>query len=233
MVIISTNAMEASIHAVSPELIFEVSISSGLVGAGGAAAAGAAAGATAAAGADGAAFSWAIAEAFRLAATSMASTTNSFLTMILPLERCGAGLAGADTDDLSKIKDEDLSVPDLIRFGRFFDCLNDPIEQIVLNRDLDFHFGQKVNLVFRTTIQLGVPFLPTEALHFRGGNALHANGGQRFPYLVKLVRSDNGGYQFHEGPPLRLEAGPAKTARYLPTMRLISFWPRPGRRSNV
>src|SRR5712671_5432357 len=130
MVIISTNAMDASIHAVSPELIFEVSMSSGFVGAGGA---GAAAGATeAAAGADRAAFSWAIAEAFRLAATSMASTTNSFLTMILPLERCGAGLAGADTDDLSKIKDEDLSVPDLIRFGRLFDCLNDPIEQIVL-----------------------------------------------------------------------------------------------------
>src|SRR2546422_562896 len=131
MVIISTNAMDASIHAVSPELIFEVSMRSGFVGAGGAAGAGAAAGATgAAAGADGAAFSWAIAEAFRLAATSMASTTNSFLTMILPLERCA--------------------------------------------------------------------------------------------HLVKLVRPDNGGYQFHEGPPLRLEAGPAKTARYLPTMRFGS-----------
>jgi len=228
MVIISTNAMDASIHAVSPELIFEVSMSSGFVGAGGAAGAGAAAGATgAAAGADGAAFSWAIAEAFRLAATSMASTTNSFLTMILPLERCCAGLAGADTDDLSKIKDEDLSVSDLIRFGRFFDCLNDPIEQIVLNCGLDFHFGQKVDLVFRTTIQLGVPFLPTEALHFRGGNALHANGGQRFPHLVKLVRPDNGGYQFHEGPPLRLEAGLAKTARYFADnafwLAMISF----------
>jgi len=70
---------------VSPELIFEVSTSSGFVGAGGAVGAGAAAGAAgAAAGADGAAFSWAMADVHRPVTLSIASNANSFFIMALP-----------------------------------------------------------------------------------------------------------------------------------------------------
>src|SRR6266571_2517179 len=78
MVISRTNAVEASIQAVSPELIFEPSTSSGLVGA-----AGAAAGAEgAAAGAAG--LSWARTGAHQPIAPSMASVANSFLIVVLP-----------------------------------------------------------------------------------------------------------------------------------------------------
>src|SRR3989442_15372916 len=75
MVISNTNAVEASIHAVSPELIFAPSTSSGLVGAGGAAGAAAGAGAAgAAAGAAGAAagLSWAMTGAHQPGAPNMA-----------------------------------------------------------------------------------------------------------------------------------------------------------------
>src|SRR5712691_543293 len=107
MVISSTSAVEASIQAVSPELIFAPSTSSGFVGAGGAAgaaagapAAGAAAGA-AAAGAAGAAaagaagLSWAMTGAHQPTAPSRARIAKSFL-IVVSLERFRAGLAGAD-----------------------------------------------------------------------------------------------------------------------------------------
>src|SRR5713101_8782893 len=107
MVISSTNAVDASIHAVSPELIFAPSTSSGLVGAGGAegaaagaGAAGAAAGAAgAAAGAAGAAagLSWAMTGAHQPVAPNMARIAISLFIVALPkglphrFRRCGCG----------------------------------------------------------------------------------------------------------------------------------------------
>jgi hypothetical protein len=43
-----------------------------------------------------------------------------------------------------------------------------------------------------------VPFLPAETLHFGNGDALHADGGQRFTHFVKLERLDDGGNEFHD-----------------------------------
>src|SRR5713101_6699384 len=114
MVISNTNAVDASIHAVSPELIFAPSTSSGFVGAGGAAGAAAGAGAAAAAGAAGAAagaaaFSWAMTGAHQPAAPSMARIANSLFMMVL-LKGFRAGFAGADADHLFQIEDENLAV---------------------------------------------------------------------------------------------------------------------------
>src|SRR6266852_7483907 len=105
MVISSTNAVEASIHAVSPELIFAPSTSSGLVGAGGAAGAAAGAGAAgAAAGAAGAAagLSWAMTGAHQPVAPHMARIANSLFIVVLPkglphrFRRCGCGSLVSD-----------------------------------------------------------------------------------------------------------------------------------------
>src|SRR5712692_1439518 len=212
MVMSSTSAVEASIQAVSPELIFAPSTSSGFVGAGGAAgaaagapAAGAAAGA-AAAGAAGAAaagaagLSWAMTGAHQPTAPSRARIAKSFF-IVVSLERFRAGFAGADADDLLQIDDEDLSVADLSRVGRFFDGFDRLIEHLVLDRGLDLHFRQEIDHVFRATIQLGVTFLPAETLDFGDGDALHADGGQGFPHLVKLERLDDCGNEFHECAP--------------------------------
>src|SRR5712692_4914152 len=208
MVMSSTSAVEASIQAVSPELIFAPSTSSGFVGAGGAAgaaagapAAGAAAGA-AAAGAAGAAaagaagLSWAMTGAHQPTAPSRARIAKSFL-IVVSLERFRAGFAGADADDLFQIDDEDLSVADLSRVGRFFDGFDRLIEHLVLDRGLDLHFRQEIDHVFRAAIQLGVAFLPAETFDFGDGDALHADGGQGFPHLVKLERLDDCCDEFH------------------------------------
>jgi len=42
-----------------------------------------------------------------------------------------------------------------------------------------------------------VALLPSEALDFGDGDALHADGGKGLAHLVKLERLDNCGYQFH------------------------------------
>src|SRR5713101_8386199 len=198
MVISNTNAVDASIQAVSPELIFAPSTSSGFVGAGGAAAGAAAAGAGAAGAAAGAAgFSWAMTGAHQPTAPSRARIAKSFL-IVISLERFRAGLAGADADDLLEIEDEDLAVADLSRVGRFFYGLDRLIEHFVLDRGLDLYFRQEIDHVFRAAIQLGVTFLPAETLDFGDGDALNADGGQGFPHLVKLERLDDCGNEFHE-----------------------------------
>src|SRR5213592_4631528 len=200
MVISSTSAVEASIQAVSPELIFAPSTSSGFVGAGGAA--GAAAGGAGAAGvaAGAAGLSWAMSGAHQPTAPSRARIAKSFL-IVVSLERFRAGLTGADANDLLQIEDKDLAVADLSRVGRFFDGFDRLIEHLVLDRGLDLHFRQEIDHVFRAAIQLGVPFLPAETLDFGNGNALHADRGQSFPHLVKLERLDDCGYEFHECAP--------------------------------
>src|SRR5229473_5005785 len=133
-------------------------------------------------------------------APSRARIAKSFL-IVVSLERFRPGLAGADADDLLQIEDEDLAVADLSRVGRFFYGLDRLIEHLVLDRGFDLYFGQEIDHVFRAAIQLGVTFLPAETLDFGDGDALHADGGQGFPHLVKLERLDDCGYEFHECAP--------------------------------
>src|SRR6266704_6609648 len=102
MVISSTNAVDESIHAVSPELIFAPSTSSGLVGAGVAAGAAAGAGATGAAAGAAAGLSWAMTGAHQPVAPNMARIANSLFIVVLPkglprrFRRCGCGSLVSD-----------------------------------------------------------------------------------------------------------------------------------------
>src|SRR5205823_6403307 len=101
------------------------------------------------------------------------------------------GLAGANAYDLFEVEDEDLAVADLPRIGGFFDGLDDAIEQVVLDRRLDLDLRQKIDDVFRAAIQLGMSFLPSEALDFGHGDALHADRRQSLADFVELERLDD------------------------------------------
>src|SRR5882724_9661183 len=205
----NTNAVEVIIHDTSPLLQSKpLSPHLGVAGAAaGAAAAGAAAAGAAAAGAAASAgFSAGLscANNGRACAPSIAtsaSDANNFLVnrfIAASLERFRAGLAGADADDLLQIEDEDLSIAYLSGVGRLLDRLDRLIEHFVLDGGLDFHFRQEIDHVLRAAIQLGVTFLPAEALDLGDGDALNADGGQGFPHLVKLEGLDDCGDQFHE-----------------------------------
>src|SRR5690606_31879805 len=79
------------------------------------------------------------------------------------LDRVGIGFAGTDADGLLQIDDEDLADADLAGIGGLADGFDHAVKLIVGNGHVDFYLGQKVDDIFRTAIQLGVPLLAAEA----------------------------------------------------------------------
>src|SRR5690606_1745518 len=63
--------------------------------------------------------------------------------------------------------------------------------------DLDLDLGQEAHGVFGTAIDLALPLLPAEALHFAGSEPVNAERGQRFAHLVQLERLDDCDDEFH------------------------------------
>src|SRR5437762_2494690 len=172
----STSAVEVSIQATSPLLGVGAGFASSFFASG-----------AAAAGLSGAAAGLSCAKVTPAKASDKTSAKNAqsfFITF--SSERSRIGFAGADADNLLKIEHEDLAVADLAGVRRFLDCLDRLLEQFRLDRGLDLDLGQEVDDVLRAAVELGVAFLPSEALHFRHGDALHADGGERFTHLVEL-----------------------------------------------
>src|SRR5437016_435691 len=157
----STSAVEVSIQATSPLLGVGAGLASSFF-ASGAAAAG---------------FSCAKVTPAKASDKTSAKNAQSFF-ITFSSERSRIGFAGADADNLLKIEHEDLAVADLAGVRRFLDRLDRLLEHFRLDRRLDLHLGQEVDDVLRAAVELGMPFLPTEALHLRHGDALHADRRQ-------------------------------------------------------
>src|SRR5258708_4064082 len=192
--IISTSAVEVSIHATSPLFGVGAGFASSFF------ASGAAAGLASAAAFSGVAAGLSCASVTPAKASDSTTAKNAQSVFSSCTSARGRiGLAGADADYLLKVEHEDLAVADLAGVRRFLDRRDRLLEHLGLDRRFDFYLGQKVDDVFRAAIELGVPFLPTEALHFRHGDALHADGRERLAHLVELEGLDDCRYQFHAG----------------------------------
>ena len=63
--------------------------------------------------------------------------------------------------------------------------------------DFDLDLGEEVDDVLRPPIELGVPFLPPEPLHFLDRYALNILLRQRLLHFVELERLDDGFDFFH------------------------------------
>src|ERR1019366_4669182 len=151
MVIINTKAVEVSIQAVSPELILSVPINVGSVGAGAAVAASAAAGVAASAAveaagacaADGVVAGASSAHAAGTENASMPRTTNrdSLVINANPpkvLDCVSVAFTRANSHDLRKIKDKDLSVAHLAGLGGIDNCLDYLVSQGILDGYFNF-----------------------------------------------------------------------------------------------
>jgi hypothetical protein len=112
--------------------------------------------------------------------------------------------------------------------GGVGDGLDHPVGQVVRHRHLDLQFRQEVHRVLGAAVDFRVPLLPSEALHFRDGEALDPELGQRLAYLVELERLDHGHDQLHvpapsfvrrngvpTGPQLKNRAGSGVTDKCL------------------
>src|SRR5207244_1589548 len=185
----STSAVEVSIQATSPLLGVGAGLASSFFASG-----------AAAVGLSGTAAGFSCAKVTPAKASDKTSAKNAqsfFITF--SSERSRIGFAGADADNLLKIEHEDLAVADLAGVRRFLDRLDCLLEHLRLDGRLDLHLGQEVDDVLRAAVELGVSFLPTEALHLRHGDALHADRRQGLADLVELEGLDDCGYEFHAG----------------------------------
>src|SRR5437867_8696969 len=107
------------------------------------------------------------------------------------LDRVAASLSRADANHLLDRQDEDLPVADPPRLCCLLDRFHHVRHLLVAHDDLEFHLRQEIDDVLGPPVKLGVPLLPSEALHFAHGDALHADGGEALLHLVELEGFDD------------------------------------------
>ena len=86
-------------------------------------------------------------------------------------------------DGLFEIEDEDLAVTDLAGAGGLFDGFDHLVEDLVSMASI-FTLAGEVDDVLGAAVELGVALLAAEALDLGDGDALHADGRQRFAHFV-------------------------------------------------
>src|SRR3984957_11012494 len=185
MDIISTKAVEVSIHAVSPELILSTPVKKGSVGPS--------------------------AHAHctdNVKAPKKVHRDNLFVKENPPVSLNGTGVpfAGADAYDLLEIEDENLSVADLAGLRRFGDSLDHLLEQRIVDRDFYFCLGHEFHDVFGAPINLRMTALPAETADLGHRDALHAYFADGLPDIVELEWFDDRGDELHRlcSSPIRM-----------------------------
>jgi hypothetical protein len=205
MDIINTNAVEVSIQAVSPALILSTGNRKGSVGAAGAAAAAvsAAPGAVAlesAAGVSSAQTADTAAVDNTAAVNKTMQANRANLIILNPLNLLNGArvsLTRPDSHHLDEIEHENFPVADLARLCRFHDGIDHLVEQLIINRNLYFCLRYELHRVLRAAVDLGVPTLPTEALHLGHRNTLHADVADGLANIFEFERLYDGGNEFH------------------------------------
>src|ERR1044072_5589222 len=117
-------------------------------------------------------------------------------------------LAGANADHTLHFRDENLAVADLAGARRADDRADHLVALAIAHHHFDLHFRQKVDDILCTTIELGVAFLPAEALDFGNGQPRQADFSERLAHFVEFERFDDCGDALHGEP--RLVSGRVK-----------------------
>jgi hypothetical protein len=106
-------------------------------------------------------------------------------------------LTGTDTHHAAHITDKNLAVTDLARAGGGSDGLDAGIDQIIGQDDLNLYFWQKINHIFRASIEFGMTLLPTKPLDLDGGHTGDARRGQGLADVIQFEGLDYGLDLFH------------------------------------
>src|SRR5258707_3950395 len=100
--------------------------------------------------------------------------------MLSAKSKCsGICLAGADTDRMVEVDDEDLAVADLSGFCRSRDGVDGLVDLVRGDRELHLDLGHEAHRVFITAINFRMTLLPSIPLDFRHPKTVYAHGGQR------------------------------------------------------
>src|SRR6185437_698504 len=125
-------------------------------------------------------------------------TTARQRSWTIALECIRVEFARSNPYHLIQRRDENLAVADLAGARGMADRFHRAFDQVVGQRDLQFHLGQEIHHVFRTAIKFRVALLAPEALDLGDGDAVHPDIGQRLAHVVQLEWLDDGGDQFHD-----------------------------------
>ena len=107
------------------------------------------------------------------------------------LQRFRAGFARTDANGLVQRVHENFSVADLAGIGCFRNGLDDALGEIVIDGNFQLDLGQKRDEGVGASVTLCVTRQSPESLHFRHGDALHADLRQRFPDIIELEQMDD------------------------------------------
>src|ERR1700760_4364072 len=130
--------------------------------------------------------------------------------MLSAKSKCsGICLAGADTNRMVEVDDEDLAVADLSGLGSGRDGVDGLVDLVRGDRDLDLDLGQEAHRVFGAAIDFRMALLPAVTFDFRHRETMNANGGQGVTDFLKLEWLDDRHNNFHGSYP---RLGPAVDA---------------------
>jgi len=87
--------------------------------------------------------------------------------------------------------DEDFAIPNLVRLGTPYDGIYGVLYSIVFEYNLKLYFGEKINSIFASTINLGVALLSAKSFHLGHGHSLNADIGKRFLDVLKFEWLDD------------------------------------------
>ena len=102
--------------------------------------------------------------------------------------------------------DPDLAVADLAGSRRRHEPSTTTLRVVVVDEDLEPDLRHEVDGVLRAAVHLGVAALATEALHFRNGEALHAEPVERVLDVADLERLDDRHDELHAAPPSQIRS---------------------------
>src|SRR5207248_10171685 len=101
-----------------------------------------------------------------------------------PSDRQIPSLPRAQPHRLDDLQHEDLPIPQLPRPRRPLDGVDRLRDHLVLDDHLDLQLRHEVHDVLGAAVELLVPLLAAEALHFADGHAAHSDGVEGLLHLV-------------------------------------------------
>src|SRR5262245_51157175 len=103
-----------------------------------------------------------------------------------------ASFSRADPYGILDREHEDFSIPNSTSLGRRDNRFDDGVRHLVGGDDLNLDFGEEIDHILRSPIELGMPLLSAKSLDFRYRHPLDADLAQPITDLIKLERLNDG-----------------------------------------
>ena len=123
---------------------------------------------------------------------------NQSADLLERLKRFFASFTSSNPNGVFKIGNENLSIADLTGLSRLKNRINDGAKILIGAHDFDFHFWNKVDRVFRTTVDFRVTFLTPKSSNLCHGHAMNSMIRESIFYVLELKVTYDSFYFLHD-----------------------------------